>query len=151
MLSLLGSCPSKHFLHVLASSHFSQLSRHSTTVTHTSLNTSIYMQHLYSIKVLVIYFNLCEYTHFNSVIKYIIITIIRQVLSALADKPRCSVIKITLMHRHCHYGKVKSSSCSSTGTAAEATLRYSRQEVMPNDLIAWLIGYNDFMYRNPRS
>jgi len=37
------------------------------------------------------------------------------------------------MHRLCQFGKVKSSSCSSTNTAAAATLRYSGQEVLPND------------------
>jgi len=38
------------------------------------------------------------------------------------------------MHRQCHFGEVKSSSRSSTNTAAAATLRYSGQEVQRNSL-----------------
>jgi len=34
--------------------------------------------------------------------------------TTLADKLRCSINEITLMHRQCHFGEVKSSSCSST-------------------------------------
>jgi len=55
--------------------------------------------------------------------------------SADADKPHCRINYITLMHRQCHFGKVKSSSCSSTDTAAAAALCYSRQKVLHN---TWL-------------
>jgi len=39
------------------------------------------------------------------------------------------------MHCQCHFGKLKSSSCSSVDTAAAATLRYTYngQEVLAHD------------------
>jgi len=37
------------------------------------------------------------------------------------------------MYRQCHFGKVKSSSCSSTNTAVAVTLRYSGQKALANN------------------